>query len=62
VGDRLAGGLGDRQRARGQHRKQGRGTVDEWARAAQSWAAWFDLIRIEIQTNSNTIQIISIFD
>jgi hypothetical protein len=36
--------------------------TDRWGHAAQSWAAWFDLIRIQIQTNSNVTQIISNFD
>jgi hypothetical protein len=36
--------------------------VDRWGRAAQSQAARFDLIWIQIQMNSNVIQIISNFD
>jgi hypothetical protein len=36
--------------------------TDKWGRATQSWASQFDLIWIQIQTNSIVIQIISNFD
>jgi hypothetical protein len=39
-----------------------REVADRWGHAAQSRATRFDLIRIQIQTNSNVIETISNFD